>query len=225
MSIDPAQLWQIRGQLPPAKSWRYTHDGQATDVTVALGSTWPAVQVQIQVRGTGLRTIGDFAGDGRLHRLTIETTEAAETANEAIEITTTELRKPSLLRSLKQWEVVGRGYARQILAGVPEHEIKIDGLTATQALRALAWSPRQRPVKRARGGRREELLRHVVAEYRQLVADGDPAPRTTLASKFGYSPAHVGRLLVAARRERDGQPPLLGPALRSKAGEATHDPE
>jgi hypothetical protein len=184
-------------------------------VSVTLGLIWPAIQVDILVHGTGLRTTGAFADDGRLHRLTIDTT------NGTAEITAADLRKASLIRSLKQWEIVGRGYARQILVGVPEPEIAIDGLDATQALRSLAWSPRQRPVQRARGGRREDLLREVADAYRQAVADGDPAPRTTLASRFGYSPAHIGRLLVAARRERDGQPPILGPAVRGKAGETT----
>jgi hypothetical protein len=221
MTIDAARLWQIRDQLPPAKSWQYTHDGQATDVTVALGATWPAIRVEILVHGTGLRTIGDFAGDGRLHRLTIETTTetTTETTSDAIEISVADLRKASLLGSLKQWEVVGRRYAHQILDGVPEREISVDGLSATQALRALAWSPRQRPVKRARGSRREDLLRQVADAYREAIDDGDPAPRTTLATRFGYSPAHIGRLLVAARRERNGQPPLLGPAHPGRAGE------
>jgi len=68
------------------------------------------------------------------------------------------------------------------------------------------------PGSRLRGAAAEELLQQVADAYREAIAAGDPSPRNTLASRFSYTNAHVGRLLVLARRPRDGRPPLLGPA-------------
>lgn len=83
------------------------------------------------------------------------------------------------------------------------------------SLRRPCWQPGQP----AHGAAREDLLRQVAAAYKEAVERGDPKPRVTLALQFGYSAAHIGRLLVEARRPRNGRPPLLGPAAPGKAGE------
>jgi hypothetical protein len=213
MTITPGEQ-AIRDSLPISKGWRYAHDGAVVDVTVHYGHCWPEIAVIIQQRGTGVRASGQFAADGHLRIFTFEATD------DAVEVTPAMLRRLPAVRALQQWQTIGREVARQILDSIPEQEIRIDGLSATEALRILTAAARNTPEpRRRRGSSREELIREVAQAYREAVAGGDPAPRATLADRFGYSRAHIGRLLVAARRTRSGQPPLLGPAQRGKAGE------
>ncbi len=72
----------------------------------------------------------------------------------------------------------------------------------------------RRPGQRRRGDDAQELLERVVAEYRNAVARGERAPRPVIGRRLGYSPAHVGRLLVKARKQG-----LLGQPLTGRAGE------
>jgi hypothetical protein len=213
MTTD-ANLQSIRDQLPPAKSWTYTHDSGTTDITVACGHCWPEVLVVVEQRGTGLRISGQFAADGRLRQFTIETTR------DGVEVTAAALRRLPAIRSLRQWEEVGRAVAAQILDGVPDSQIVIDGRSPTEALRMLASAAGRAPrAQRRRGADREELIREVAQAYREAIAAGDQAPRAALAQQFGYSRAHIARLVGAARQPRNGQPPLLGLAQHGKAGE------
>jgi hypothetical protein len=175
----------------------------------------------LRVRGAPTQALADFAEDGRMVRLTIECSTARGEDISRAEINARDLRQTALLRSLRQWHDVGREVARQILAGVPEREIAINGQSATEALRSLAFSSGNADARAARGARREDLLRAVADAYREAVAAGNQQPRVALAARFGYTPAHIGKLLVAARRPRGGLPPLLGPAASGKAGETT----
>jgi hypothetical protein len=207
-------IWQIRDKLPPALTWEYAHNGQVSDITVGLAHAWPAIRVVIQVRGASIQHTGEFDDHGRLTSLTINAAVGAE-------VTPADLRQAAVIRSLKRWEVMAREAGRQILDGIPAKDVVLNAADAAEALRSLAYSTSaRRPRKRARGPHREELLRQVAAAYQDAITAGDPAPRQTIAAQFGVSPGHVGRLLVAARRPRDGQPPLLGPAISGKAGEA-----
>jgi hypothetical protein len=212
MASTGDDLYAIRDRLD-LKTWTYSHNGRATDVTVSY-HCWPEVTVIIHSRGSGFRAAGVFAPNGRLRSV------AFDAIHDQAEITTAVLRQLPAVRVLKSWEVVGREVARQILAGVPEDEIVIDGIGPTEALRMLVSAADRTPATRRRGAQREDLIRQVAEAYREAVDSGDPKPRATLAARFGYSGAHVGRLLVDARRTRDGQQALLGPALRGRAGEA-----
>jgi hypothetical protein len=203
-----------RDRLPVARYWEYEHDGQITDVTAGLGAAWPDVLVRIAPRGRGIQVEGEFTRDGRLRRLEFTATGDGE-------VVSADLRRPSIVRALKAWEVAAREAARQILAGVPPRETVIDARTPAEALRALMSGAGREPGTRRRGADAEELLRQVAAAYRETVAAGDPRPRETLAARFGYTNAHIGRLLTRARRPRNGQPPLLGPARPGKAGETS----
>ena len=213
MATDAASIQEIRDRLPPMKSWTYTHDGAAMAITVAYGHCWPDILVIVGQSGTGLRATGLFGEDGRCRQFTVET------STDEADITSAVLRRP-VLGTLRGWHEVGREVGRQLLAGVPEENIVIDGHDATAAMRILMYdASRARVPQRHRGARREDLIREVARAYKVAVEVGDPAPRKTLADAFGLSRAHIGRLLVAARRERDGRPPLLGPARRGRAGE------
>jgi hypothetical protein len=203
-----------RDQLPVARYWEYEHDGQIADVTLGLGACWPEVLVRISPRGSGIQIEGEFTAAGHLRRLEF-------TAAEGGEVVQSDLRRASVVRALKSWEVVAREVARQILAGVPVRETVFDARTPTEALRVLMYAAGRQPGSRRRGGEAEELLRQVAAAYRAALVAGDPSPRETLAARFGYTNAHIGRLLTQARRARGGQPPLLGPARPGKAGEVT----
>jgi hypothetical protein len=208
-----ADLQEVRDRLPVAKYWTYTHDSHATDVTAGYGHCWPEVLVILEPRGSGVTMGGTFTATGRLRQLTFEATR------DQSEITTAVLRQLPAIRALKESEIVAREAAHAILAGVPDREIVLDATSATEALRMLMAAAGRAPGTRKRGAMREDLLRQVADAYREAVASRNPKPRETLAARFGYSPAHIGRLLMAARKARAGQPPLLGPAKRGRAGE------
>lgn len=214
MPAEADNLQEVRDRLPEVKTWTYEHDGAQMAVSLALGHCWPDVLVIVEQPESGLRTAGLFGEDDRLVRFTIEV------VGEDADITSAALRRP-MLGTLRSWHRVGREVARQILAGVPAESIAFDGRDATAAMRELMYADgRAIEPKRHRGAKRETLIRSVASGYRRLVEGGDPHPRIALAETLGLSEAHIGRLLTAARRERNGQPALLGPALRGKAGEA-----
>jgi hypothetical protein len=201
-----------RERLPVARNWEYEHDGRITDVTLGLGACWPEVLVRIVPRGSGIQIEGEFTAAGRLRRLEFTATGDGEVAP-------ADLRRASVMRALKSWEIVAREVARQILAGVPVRETVFDARTPTEALRGLMHAAGRESGSRRRGADAEQLLGQVAAAYREAVAAGDPSPRKTLAARFGYTNEHIGRLLTQARKPREGRPPLLGPARPGKAGE------
>lgn len=67
---------------------------------------------------------------------------------------------------------------------------------------------------RRRGADQEALVTRVVERYRELVSAGHRNPRQVIAAEENYTPEHIGRLLVRARREG-----LLAPAKPGRAGE------
>jgi hypothetical protein len=207
-------IYEVRDKLPVAKYFTYEHDGQLDDVTIGLGSHWPEVHVRIHPNRGDIEVWGTFSANGRLRKVEfVARTDRAE-------VTAADLRMPAAARALKEWEIVGREITRQVLDGVLEKDAVIDGGAPTEALRMLSHpSARRQPQTVRRGAAREELLRQVAAAYREALASGNPKPRETLAARFGYSNEHIGRLLSQARRPRNGQPPLLGPARPGKAGE------
>jgi|HubBroStandDraft_3_1064219.scaffolds.fasta_scaffold53056_2 hypothetical protein len=206
-------VWQEREQLPVQLAWDYEHAGGIMTVALAFGHCWPSLVVSLHQHGSGLRTHGEFDEDGRLTRIQTE-------AFGDVVISAAVLRRP-MIAALREWEAVGRQIARQILAGVPEREVTFEGLSATRALRILLGpSSGPRPPQRKRGQLREHLIAEVARAYRAAVAAGDPAPIPGIAAAFAYSQPHIRRLVGDARRPRNGRPPLLGPALRGKAGEA-----
>jgi len=223
MPADTTDIWAIREKFPDEmiKTAEEQRDKDKPRkmmvVKMNCRHCWPDMLVIVEQQGGGHRTAGYFAEDGRLLRLTIE---VADEDAEDSEVTSAQMREP-VLGTLRAWHRVGREVARKILAGEPYESIVIDGRDATEALRIQMQADRQ-PLapQRWRGARREARIRAVASSYRQLVAGGEKHPRGVLAEAFGLSEDHVGKLLVAARRERNGQPPLLGPALRGKAGES-----
>jgi len=128
-------------------------------------------------------------------------------------------------RSLKEWEIVGRTIGQQILAGTPPEKAVFDARSPTEALRILSHSTssQRKPRKIRRGGEQDELLRQIANAYRAELDAGNARPRLKLAAEFGYTVQHIGWLLSQARKPRNGQPPLLGPARPGKAGEEPDD--
>jgi hypothetical protein len=168
------------------------------------------VAVIITPRGGGVHISGVFGPEGNLKRLEFEA------GSEHGCVRTADLRRLPAISTLRQCEAMAREAARQILAGVPEEDIVISTAAPAEALRALHRAARKPARQVARGQERAELLARVAAAYRKAVDDGNPVPREALARQLGYSRAHIGRLLMAARK---AQPPLLGPARPGKAGE------
>lgn len=200
------------------RSWFHDHDGRTDEVWVVLAVEWPKVQVRIRPHGRDVAVWGNFSSTGRLEQVAFQAT-----ADHA-EVSTADLRWAAVIRSLKEWEIVAREIARQVLAGKEPDEAVFDARKPTEALRILSQSSSQRRRKTVRRGAEfEQLLRDIARAYREAVAAGDPKPRVTLAAQFGYSNAHVGWLLTQARKSRRGRPPLLGPARPGKAGEDPGD--
>jgi hypothetical protein len=181
-----------------------------------LGQAWPEVHVRIQPHQSDIEYQGAFSPTGRLYGLgLIAVVDSAE-------VTTADLRRSAIIRALKEWEIVGRKIAQQILAGVPPEKAVFDARSPTEALRMLSQSSapsRRKAGNVRRGADQEELLRQVADAYRAQLKAGNPRPRLQLAADFGYTVEHIGWLLSKARRPRDGRPPLLGPARPGKAGE------
>lgn len=93
------------------------------------------------------------------------------------------------------------------------------GLLVVRARQFLAM-PEERGGSDLRQSRQsqDEILRRVVGAYLAALKDPEQKHRATafVAEQLGYSRAHVGRLLVKARR-----PPhsLLGPAHKGRTGQ------
>lgn len=221
MPSDAEDLWASWEKLGEGRIWTYEHEDARMVVRVDYDNWWPGLRVSIGQQGAATRAIGEFAPDGRLLRLTFE---LADESVGAAEITAAAQRQP-VLGALRAWHLVGREVARKILAGEPPESIAIDGRNATEALRILrhagGWTPEP---QRWRGARREARIRSIASAYREMVAAGEKHPRALLAGTYGLTEDHVGKLLGAARRERNGQPAVLGPALPGRAGEA-HAPD
>jgi len=203
-----------RNRLPAVRTWAYEYDGCITDVTVTLASTWPEVIVSIVPRGQGLTIEGQFTADGGLRRL-------AFTAGRG-EVGSADLRTPAIC-TLRECAAIARDAAWKILAGVLDPAAPIDTRAPAEALRSLIHGTPRKPRTRNRAANTEQLLSEIAYAYRQAVNAGDRAPRQTLADRFGYSPSHIARLIGQARKPRPGRPPLLGPAMRGKPGEARQE--
>jgi hypothetical protein len=186
-------------------------------VEIGLDHYWPEIVVAIRRHGGDVLVSGVFNSAGRLHLVQFE-------ARNDHEITTADLRWGGILHGLKEWEIVSRRVATQILSGASLDNAVFDARTPAEALRILDQGGRRhRPRKIRKRGEREELIRQVAAAYREEVAAGNSRPRVALAERFGYTPQHIGALLVQARKPRNGQPPLLGAAHPGKAGEEPAD--
>ena len=183
-----------------AKSWVWNRNGEAVDVIVAL-TEWPEVTVVIKSRRAGPEVAGVFSRDGRLERLQFE-------ARFGERVHATDLRRIPAVSALTAWEAVARVIARQIIAGIPDEELAFDTTSPAAALESLSKATSRKPGGRVRAAAaHEELVRQVAEAYE--AAAGQRAPRKAVAAQFGYSAAHVSRLLAEARRLRGGRPPLL----------------
>ena len=144
-------------------------------------------------------------------------------------VTQTDLRRSGMVALLRDWAKVARRFQLgesfdDDLEGLVDLPGEEDLFTAiresTRRVSAALNSPTDPASPRRRRGRdeAEAALHAVVARYRELTDREHPdrSPRQTLAAEFGYHEAHIGRLLVKARRR---VPPLLGPAAPGKAGE------
>jgi hypothetical protein len=216
-STNPQAIADASELLPIEKAWTWTMGGHGTLIRVSY-ATWPDIRVVIRPNDSAVEVGGVFGPGGDLRQLQYEAVTGPVTARM--------LRQLPAIVTLTEWERIGRQIARLILVDhVPDDRLVIDGSTAAEALARLTAASRPRPAQpRARGERSRDLTRRAAELYRQAVTAGDPRPRTTVGRQLGYSSAHVGRLLMAARRPQpDGSPPLLGPALRGKPGEAQID--
>jgi hypothetical protein len=215
-TTDPQAIADVIGNnlLPIEKAWDWTHDGRGALVRVAFNE-WPEINVLIRPKDATVTIGGVFGPAGNLRLLQYEAKDPAAA------ITTPNLRRLPTISTLAAWEKVGREIARQILVeGIAEDQIVIDGRGAAAALDRLTSAVPPRPREhRSRGKERHELIERVATLYRAAVASGDPRPRTSIGRQLGYSTAHIGRLLMDARRPQGDGPPLLGPAVPGKAGE------
>lgn len=212
-------IYEVRDLLPVNRVFTYEHHGRRDQVQLPLGTYWPESHVRIHPEGSNVEVRGTFSTTGRLRELEFVT------VTDRAEVTTADLRMTAVIRALREWHKVGQEITSQVLSGVPVERTVIDAASPTEALRMLSNTARPRAQERLRGPAQEELLREVAAAYKEITAQvpPDPKPRVTLALRFGYSPAHIGRLLMQARRPRHGLPPLLGPAQPGKAGESLSD--
>ena len=198
------------------RSWYHDHDGRTDTVRVVLGAVWPEIHVRIQPHRSDIEYQGAFSPTGRLYALGLAAVV------DSAEVTTADLRRPAIVRALKEWEIVGRKIAQQYLTGTPPEKVVFDARSPTEALRMLSQSSapsRRKAGNIRRGAEQEELLRQVADAYRAQLRAGNPRPRLQLAADFGYTVPHIGWLLGQARKPRNGRPPLLGPARPGKAGE------
>ena len=186
------------------RAWIWSRDDGAADVLAGFAE-WPHVTVRLALRGSPSPAVsGEFDAEGSLRLLQFEARDAQRGVQSA------DLRSMPAVSALKAWETAARQYALQVLDDVPPDLIAFDSSSPTAALASLSRSARRAPGGRIRAaGKHEELLRAVAAEYK--AAAGSRSPREVVATKLGYSAAHVSRLLAECRRPRNGQPPLLGP--------------
>ncbi len=145
---------------------------------------------------------------------------AGDRGPDTARITQGDVRRRALVSELMVWCRIGWEFASRGEQGLREEEQLVQGASLDEALaavRSLLIDPtgRREAGRRARGDDRRRLLERVAEEYRS-VALKEKNPRKVVGDKLGYSAAHIGRLLVEARKTT---PPLLGPAAPGKAGE------
>ncbi len=204
----------VEGAGGPEVAWTYRHGSHTDVVRVGLVPFWPELRVWYRPDRSDVVFLGTFSRNGRLRHVEIET------VGDSVEISADDLRRPSVMRALREWAVVGRHVAEQLLRGVPLDQTVVDAKSPTEALRMVDQAAaRRRPHKVRRGSQHEELIRQVAEAYKEEIAAGNTRPRKALAKRFDYTPEHIGALLVKARKPRNGQPPLLGPTRPGKAGE------
>lgn len=159
---------------------------------------------------------GTVTPGGRLERFSLR-------ARQAGEISASDLRTPGLVQTLRQAAILMQMAAPGGVMNMTA--LPAEGRTlreaARRATRAASRIKPKRPGRRVRGAAAEALVEQVAVMYREQVAMGNPSPRQAIKDELGYSPEYIGRLLVKARRH---DPPLLGPAVRGKAGEDTTTP-
>lgn len=198
----------------PEIAWTYRHGDHADLIRVALVPFWPELRVWYRPDHSVVVYLGTFSSTGRLRQMEIET------VGDGSEISVADLRRPGMVRVLREWAVIGRRVAEQLIRGVALEKTVIDAKSPTEALRMVDQAEaRRRPAKVRRGSEHEDMIRQVVAAYKEEIAAGNSRPRIALARRFGYTPEHIGAMLVKARKSRNGEPPLLGPARPGKAGE------
>lgn len=134
-----------------------------------------------------------------------------------------EIRKGGVVSVLRSWAKVARTIKRseidELLANMSlsvqgEHDFDSVITKTEEHLAKLIPTEPSRTRSRRRGEDANELLERVVARYRELIAQGHPTPRKQISEEENYHSAHIGRLLVKARKQG-----LLGPARVGKAGE------
>lgn len=145
-----------------------------------------------------------------------------------------DLRTAGVVSLVRTWAQLGRDHqlAQRFAESRPSGLVELpaqgaadtldDTLEATRsALSAWLPAPETAARRRLRGRDADELLERVARRYQELVAAGHPKPRVAIAAEVNYTPQHIGRLLVKARRPdpKTGRPPLLGPARPGRAGE------
>jgi len=203
----------------PEVAWTYRHGSHVDLVRVALLPFWPELRVWYRPDRGPIIYLGTFSPTGRLRQMEIET------AGDDAEISAADLRRPGVIRVLREWAVAGRRVAEQLTRGVPLDKTVIDAKSPTEALRMVDQAEaRRRPAKVRRGSEHEDLIRQVAEAYKEEIAAGNSRPRIALARRFNYTPEHIGALLVKARKPRNGEPPLLGPTRPGKAGEEPAGP-
>jgi hypothetical protein len=202
----------------PEIAWTYQHGTHVDLIRVALVPFWPELRVWYRPDRGPLVYLGTFSSTGRLRQIEVEAVD------DGAEISAADLRRPGVVRVLREWAVAGRHAAEQLIRGVPLDQTVIEAKSPTEALRMVDQAEsRKRPAKVRRGSEHEELIRQVAAAYKEEIAAGNSRPRVALARRFNYTPEHIGALLVKARKSRNGQPPLLGPTRPGKAGEEAAD--
>jgi hypothetical protein len=198
----------------PEVAWTYRHGTHVDLVRVGLVPFWPELRVWYRPDHSPVIYLGTFSSTGRLRQMEIET------VGDSDEVSAADLRRPGVIRVLREWAVAGRRAAEQLIKGVPLDKTVIDAKSPTEALRMVDQAEaRRRPAKVRRGSEHEDLIRQVAAAYKEEIAAGNSRPRIALAKRFNYTPEHIGALLVKARKPRNGEPPLLGPTRPGKAGE------
>ena len=198
----------------PEVAWTYQHGTHVDLIRVGLVPFWPELRVWYRPDHSPVTYLGTFSSTGRLRQVEIQT------VGDSAEISAADLRRPGVVRVLREWAVAGRRAAEQLIKGVPLDKTVIDAKSPTEALRMVDQAEaRKRPAKVRRGSEHEDLIRQVAAAYKEEIAAGNSRPRVALAKRFNYTPEHIGALLVKARKPRNGEPPPLGPTRPGKAGE------
>src|SRR5262249_39616370 len=148
-------------------------------IRVALVPFWPELRVWYRPDRGLLVYLGTFSSTGRLRQVEVEAVD------DSAEISAADLRRPGVVRVLREWAVAGRHAAEQLIRGVPLDQTVIDAKSPTEALRMVDQAEaRKRPAKVRRGSEHEELIRQVAAAYKEEIAVGNSRPRVALARRF-----------------------------------------